>query len=159
MLLSIEKAMFLKSAPLFAALEGEELAALAEIALEHTYAPREVVFEENQLPDYLYLVVQGKVEVFRRVNSSERTLAYLGERECFGEMAILDPGAPGRSADARAHEDALVLMLTRQRFEGLERSDPEGCAELSALLCRLAGRRCAETAERLTRWRIMAGPM
>ena len=51
-----------------------------------------------------------------------------------------------------------LLQLTRERFESLERSDPEGCAELSALLCRLAARRCAETAERLARWRIMAGP-
>jgi hypothetical protein len=52
----------------------------------------------------------------------------------------------------------VLLVLSRPRFEKLESSDPEGCADLSALLCRLAARRCAETAERLARWRMMAGP-
>jgi hypothetical protein len=49
-------------------------------------------------------------------------------------------------------------VLARERFEALERTDPEGCAELSALFVRLAARRAVETAERLARWRILAGP-
>ena len=73
------------------------------------------------------------------------------------EFDDFDPRA-GRSADARAHEESVVLELSRGRFEALEAADPEGCAELSALLCRLAARRCVETAERLATWRVMAGP-
>jgi HEAT repeat protein len=117
MLLSIEKAVFLKSAPLFEALEGEELAALAEIALEHAYEPGEVIFEENQEPHHLYLVVQGKVEVFRRVNDHERALAHLGEKECFGEMAILDEQP--RSASVRAIEPTTALKIDRESFREL----------------------------------------
>jgi HEAT repeat protein len=117
MLLSIEKAVFLKSAPLFAALEGEELAALADIALEVTYEPGEVIFEENQEPHHLYLVVTGRVEVFRRVNSHERALAHLGEKECFGEMAILDEQP--RSASVRAVEPTTALKIDRDSFHEL----------------------------------------
>jgi len=117
MLLSIEKVLFLKSAPLFAAIEGEELAALADIALEHTFQPGEIIFEENQAPHHLYVVVQGKVEIFRRVDSKERPLAYLGEKECFGEMAILDDQP--RSASVRAAEPTTVLKIDRERFREL----------------------------------------
>ena len=52
----------------------------------------------------------------------------------------------------------MVLELPRARFDALEAADPEGCAELSALLCRLAARRAVETAERLANWRVLAGP-
>jgi CRP-like cAMP-binding protein len=117
MLLSIEKVLFLKSAPLFAAIEGEELAALADIALEHAFQPGEIIFEENQAPHHLYVLVQGKVEVFRRVDSKERSLAYLGEKECFGEMAILDDQP--RSASVRAAEPTTVLKIDRESFREL----------------------------------------
>src|SRR5262249_34870850 len=106
----------------------------------------------------LYVIAQGRVRISRRIAGGEEALAILGPGEIFGEMAILDPESTGRSADARAHEEVLLLALTRARFEGMEKADPDGCADLSALLCRLAARRCVETAERLTRWRIMAGP-
>lgn len=117
MLLSIERAVFLKSAPLFADLEGEELAALADIAIEHTFQPGELVFEENQPPDHLYLVVAGRVEVFRRVDAHERPLAYLGDKECFGEMAILDEQP--RSASVRALDTTTVLKIDRESFREL----------------------------------------
>jgi HEAT repeat protein len=123
MLLTVEKAIFLKSAPLFAALEGEELAALADIALEHEYPPREIIFEEGQPPHHLYVVVEGKVEVFRRVGSSERSLAYLGEKECFGEMGILDEQP--RSTSVRAVEATTVLKIDRDSFRELILERPQ----------------------------------
>ena len=123
MLLTVEKALFLKSAPLFAALEGEELAALADISLEHEYEPGAVIFEENQPPHHLYVIVQGKVEVFRRVGATERPLAYLGEKECFGEMAILDDQP--RSASVRAQEPTTVVKIDRDSFRELILERPQ----------------------------------
>ena len=106
-----------------------------------------------------YVVIHGRALIQQRLgDGSDRELATLGRGEIFGEMALLDPAATGRSADARAHEESVLLVLARARFEKLERSDPDGCADLSALLCRLGARRCVETAERLARWRMMAGP-
>ncbi len=128
-------------------------------AEERRYAAESLIFREGDAGEAFYAVATGRVRISRHIAGGEEALAILGPGEIFGEMAILDPAAGGRSADARVHENAVLLELTRERFEGLEKSDPEGCAELSALLCRLAARRCAETAERLARWRIMAGPM
>jgi HEAT repeat protein len=123
MLLTLEKALFLKSAPIFAEVEGEELAALADIALEHEFSANEIIFEENQAPHHLYLILQGKVEVFRQVNEHERPLATLGERECFGEMAILDDQP--RSASVRAVEPTTVLKIDRESFRELIMERPQ----------------------------------
>lgn len=130
----------------------------AAFAEERSFPAGSLIFHEGDEGDALYVVARGRVRISRQIAGGEEALAVLPPGEIFGEMAILDPRASGRSADARAHEDALLLALSRQRFEALEKSDPEGCAGLSALLCQLAARRCVETAERLARWRIMAGP-
>lgn len=130
----------------------------AAFAEERRFPAEAVIFREGDAGDALYAVAQGRVRISRQLAGGEEALAILPAGEIFGEMAILDPESTGRSADARAHEESVLLMLSRARFEKLERSDPEGCADLSSLLCRLAARRCVETAERLARWRMMAGP-
>ncbi len=129
----------------------------AVFAEEKRYPAESVIFREGDLGDAIYVIALGRVRISRQIAGGEEAFAFLRPGEIFGEMALLDPGT-GRSADAVAHEDAVVLELSRARFEGLERADPDGCADLSALLCKLAARRCVETAERLARWRIMAGP-
>jgi CRP-like cAMP-binding protein len=130
----------------------------AAFAQERRYSAESLIFAERDPGDALYAIASGRVRISRHLSGGEEALAILGPGEIFGEMAILDPSAAGRSADARAHEETTLLVLTRARFEELERSDPEGCADLSGLLCRLAARRCVETAERLARWRMLAGP-
>jgi hypothetical protein len=123
MLLTVEKVLFLDSAPLFAGLSGDELAALAQITLEQEYQADEVLFEEGQPPDHLYIIVSGKVEVFHRVGEHERPVAYLGEKECVGEMAILDDEP--RSASVKAVEPTLVLKVDRESFRELILERPQ----------------------------------
>jgi CRP/FNR family cyclic AMP-dependent transcriptional regulator len=129
----------------------------AVFAEEKRYPAEAVIFREGEPGDSICVIALGRVRISRRLSGGEEALAILKPGEIFGEMALLDPGR-GRSADARAHEDAVVLELSRSRFDALEASDPEGCADLSALLCRLAARRAVETADRLASWRVLAGP-
>jgi len=123
MLLTVEKVLFLKSAPLFAGLDSEELAALADIALEKEYQPGDLVFEEGHPAHHLYILVHGKVEVFHRVDSTEHPIAFLEEKECFGEMAILD--AEPRSASVRAVDPTVVLKIGRDSFYELIHDRPQ----------------------------------
>jgi len=123
MLLTVEKVLFLKSAPLFSALDSEELAALADIALEKEFAPGEVIFEEGQPAHHLYFLARGKVEVFHRDDSGEYPIATLGEEECFGEMAILDDET--RSASIKALEPTQVLKIDRDSFRELITERPQ----------------------------------
>jgi hypothetical protein len=123
MLLTVEKVLLLKSAHLFAGLESEELAALAEITPEKEFAAGEIIFEEGQPGVFLYILIHGKVEVFHRTNSDEYSIATLGEKECFGEMAILNDEP--RSASVRALEPTQVLKLDRNSFRELITERPE----------------------------------
>ena len=129
----------------------------AVFADEKSYPSDAVIFREGDAGDAIYVIARGRVRISRRISGGEEAFAILSAGEIFGEMALLDPGS-GRSADAVVHEDAVVLELSRTRFDALEAADPEGCAELSSLLCRLAARRAVETAERLANWRVLAGP-
>jgi hypothetical protein len=123
MLLTVEKVLFLDSAPLFAGLSGEELAALAQITVEQEYQPGEILFEEGQPPHHLYIILRGKVEVFHRMGGEERPVAYLGEKECVGEMAILDDEP--RSASIKAVESTLALKVDRESFRELILERPQ----------------------------------
>ncbi len=129
----------------------------AVFAEEKHYPAETALFREGDAGEALCVIARGRVRISRRISGGEEAFAILSPGEIFGEMALLDPGS-GRSADAVAHEDAVVLELSRDRFEALETADPEGCADLSLLLCRLAARRSVDTAERLASWRILAGP-
>jgi CRP-like cAMP-binding protein len=129
----------------------------AVFAEEKLYPAGSIVFREGDSGDGIYVIARGRVRISRHISGGEEAFAILSPGEIFGEMALLDPGT-GRSADAVAHEEATVLELSRARFDALESADPEGCGELSALLCRLAARRAVETAERLANWRVLAGP-
>ncbi len=129
----------------------------AVFAEERSYPAEATIFREGDAGTAIYVIARGRVRISRQISGGEEAFAILSTGEMFGEMALLDPGS-GRSADAVAHEDAVVLELSRERFEALEAADPEGCAEISLLLCRLAARRAVETAERLANWRVLAGP-
>lgn len=119
MLSTVEKVLFLKSVDLFSQIPGEDLANIALIATEEERDRGEEIFAEGEEGDALYLVLDGKV----RVHSADRLIAELGERECFGEMAILD--ASPRSATVSAVEETHLLKISREDFQDIVGERPE----------------------------------
>ena len=119
MLSTVEKVLFLKSIDLFSQIPGEDLAQIALISSEETRDQGDEVFAEGEAGDALYLVVDGKV----RVHKQDRVIAELGERECFGEMAILD--AAPRSATVTATSESNLLKITREDFQEIMSEKPE----------------------------------
>jgi CRP-like cAMP-binding protein len=107
---TVEKILFLKSAPVFERVNGEDIAALARVAEVETYAPAQVVFREGEMGDALFVIVRGRIEI---ASGGER-LAELGPGEAFGEMAVLDE-VP-RSATATAAEETEVLRIGSEEF-------------------------------------------
>lgn len=119
MLSTVEKVLFLKTIDLFSQIPGEDLAAVALISSEEHHERGSVVFDEGDAGDALYLVLTGKVRVHKR----DKLIAELGERECFGEMSILD--ASPRSASVTAQDDLDVLKITREDFQEILAEKPE----------------------------------
>jgi CRP-like cAMP-binding protein len=119
MISTVEKVLFLKSIDLFSQIPGEDLAAVAQISSEELRDPGDEIFSEGQAGDALYLVIAGKV----RVHKHERLIAELGERECFGEMALLD--ASPRSASVSSIGGSTLLKIAREDFQEIMAEKPE----------------------------------
>jgi signal transduction histidine kinase len=87
------------------------------------YRPGEVIFEENDPGDSLYLIAEGSVKISKKGRGGQQeTLAYLMAEDFFGEMALIDTGK--RSAQAAAVDDVLVGRIDRQGWNLLLRVAP-----------------------------------
>ena len=71
----------------------------------------------------MYIIHSGKVKISRNVGDQEAILAYLGQGEFFGEMAILN-NKP-RSATAEILEDSKLLVIDPKTFETIIKNNAE----------------------------------
>jgi NADH dehydrogenase len=86
------------------------------IRREH-YEAGEVVFAEGGHGDWLYVVVDGQVEVLKDAAGVAMPLRRLGPGDCFGEIALL--GDHVRTATTRALTPVNLLAVDRHAFEAL----------------------------------------
>ncbi len=110
MISTVEKVLFLKSVDLFSRIPGEDLAQVAGIAQEVTFEKGELIIQEGDVGNSMYLIVDGQVMVHRLAQELTR----LGEKESFGEMALLD-NEP-RSATVTAVSDVTCIKIEREEF-------------------------------------------
>ena len=87
------------------------------------YEEGEIVFDEGDAGDSLFMIISGQLEVLKRFGDEQRVVAMLGPGEYFGEMALL--GRDPRSATARALTALDVLVLPATDFSALAGSLPE----------------------------------
>jgi ATP/ADP translocase len=106
----VEKVLLLKSATLFQHLSGADIEKIAAIAQECSFAEGQPIFELGDPGDALYIVTRGQV----KIHIGDKQLAVLKERDCFGEMAILDDQP--RSASVTALSGVDCLSLRRDDF-------------------------------------------
>jgi NADH:ubiquinone reductase (H+-translocating) len=78
----------------------------------------QVVFNEGDRGDWLYVITDGEVEVLKDTGAGGPTaLRRLGPGECFGEIALVSDRP--RSATVRAITSTNVLALDRAAFQAL----------------------------------------
>ena len=133
----------LSSAPLFAALDAEASAALRASMETIAIAKGDVLFNEGQLGDQMYIITEGKVKLgHTSPDGRESILAILGPGELLGELSLFDPGP--RTATAVALTDVSALGLGHQALRPWLTGRPEVAESLlQALAQRL--RRTNET--------------
>ena len=96
----------------FEPLEAEKL---CEIALIESFSQQKVIFQEGEIPDSLYLVLEGQVEFSKRTeNGGYQTVAHANPNDFFGEFGVLD-GQP-RSARALACSGTSVAKIPRDKL-------------------------------------------
>lgn len=120
----MERLMMLQSVPLFSAMTLEQLEAIHSCLTEQHYTKGEVIFNEGDIGDEMYIVADGSVEILLNMNSPEPLLlTTVGEGSYFGEMSVLDRDP--RSAAARVGEDARLFVLNGEQLKELIYVMPE----------------------------------
>ena len=111
-----DEAQSLARVPLFKRLEPHELEKLAEEIDQVDYKADEVIFNEHDHGDALYVVEEGSVRIWvTDEDLNEVTLAELQPGQFFGELAVLDRGE--RSSSATAITDTHLHRLSSDDFQ------------------------------------------
>lgn len=123
--------MELESHQFISYFEPEQAAQLCQMAILERYPEQKIVFEEDEVPDYLYLVLEGQVEFRKKaVSDKYHIISVAKQNDFFGEFGVLD-GQP-RSAQAIAYSGAVLAKIPRsQLMEILDNT--KGCVILKLL--------------------------
>lgn len=110
-----DKLAFLKQVPLCAHMADQELIAFSQDLKLREYAKGQIIFRQEDLGNTLYIILHGKVRVFRLTPSGlETTLTILGTGDLVGEFAVIDQQP--RSASARAIGKCSLLQMSAETF-------------------------------------------
>jgi len=93
----------------------------AGIVAQHI-EPGEIVFNQGDLGDSVYVIRNGECEVLRETNGKQTQIAQLGSGDYFGEMAVLSDLT--RGATVRAVKATNVLVIPKDQFELLKENVP-----------------------------------
>lgn len=134
-----------------------EINFLTSLSQERKLSPGEVLFHEGDVGDEMYVVLEGRVMIYKNIpGAGEEALAFLERGDYLGEMALID--REPRSADARADEGgAVVLTIPGEVLSGILDIGKPSSLPLLKLLCSLVAKRLRELDEKLVGWFILAG--
>lgn len=114
----------LKATPLFAALDDAELGSLAARCGMRSYAAGEILFSEGEPCKGLFIVVDGRVRIFKTsLSGREHVLAIEGPRASVAELPVFDGGSYPASASAMEPSRALFVSRADLRAICLEKPD------------------------------------
>ena len=134
----------LRQLSLFALLNRRELRVIDGLLHERRYLKGEVVFDEGDEGQSVYIVISGRILICRQGLPETGRLALIEPGVVFGELALLDD-AP-RAAQARAEDDSVLAALSRGDFGNLLEAHATIASKISLQLARQLGRQLRDRA-------------
>ena len=127
----------LRNIPLFAGLPTARLKLIAYTAELVRFAPGEVMVQQGDPADAVYIITEGEAEVWiRNKEGNEIQLATMGPNSHFGETAVISKVR--RTATVRAKDRVTTFKITANLFLDLVRQSPEiGMQVMTVLAQRL----------------------
>ncbi|HTP10493.1 MAG TPA: cyclic nucleotide-binding domain-containing protein [Anaerolineae bacterium] len=131
----MEKIDILRRTDIFYDLSAAQLEMLASICEERIVKLGDIIFEENNQGDEMFVIARGAVEILvdpsivggpgaKKRGSMPVTIATLRSGQTFGEIALVDQGL--RTASARCAEtETQLLAIQRGKFMKLCDTYPE----------------------------------
>jgi CRP-like cAMP-binding protein len=114
------------SSEFFAGANAAIIESIAAHSEERSLVRGDVLFNEGDEPDALYIVLAGRIAIAidnKPFDTRESVVALMVEGDLFGDLALLDGGA--RSALARALEPSKVLRIPYSAVRPQLQSNPD----------------------------------
>ncbi|MDD3608765.1 MAG: cyclic nucleotide-binding domain-containing protein [Halothiobacillaceae bacterium] len=112
----------LKNTALGLEMDMQECAIVAGVCAQRTVPSGEVLFNEGDSDNELFIIIEGRLAVSRSTSGYTNVLHILNPGDLAGESGFLD-GKP-HSATLRAMGETTVLCLHRERLESLMNEHP-----------------------------------
>lgn len=122
----------LKKIPLFSKIETPKLKLLAFTSERIVFKAGEVVFEQDEMGDAAYIIMDGEAEVIVNTDKGPITVATMGKNEFVGEIAILCDMP--RTATVKAVTELTTLRITKELFFRLISEFPQMAVEIMRVL-------------------------
>ena len=150
----------MRELPLFAAANPEYLERLLHSSFLQRFPAHVELVREGESADFLYVVVDGQVEVFSRHGNRETTIAVLTQNDSFILAAVLTDRLYLKSV--RALTSARILMMPAELVRSTVESDAGFAHTLMMELARsyrnvvkeLKNQKLRSSLERLAAWLI-----
>lgn len=124
-------------------MSGEDAASRELVSYQRRLAPGEIIFDEGDPGDRLYVIQSGEVELSRRSPQQQRVVARLGAGDFFGELGVVSGGQ--RTTRAVAVSTTRVIALDRATLEAMCLDQPA----IAIRLIRVLASRLVEAERRL----------
>ena len=142
------KREILAESPLFDNLLPNELSMLAELFSIREYEAEQIVFNEGDVGDALYVIAKGSVDILRKNAAGKlAAIATLDAPQFFGEMSLIDKEY--RSATVRAKTPATLLQLTNENLHIFAKNYRNGFTWVVVNIARVLSSRLREVNKRL----------
>lgn len=100
------------------------------------YAKGDVIVSEGIVSNNAYIIMEGKVNVTKKVDRKSILINTLGKGDVFGEMGLISQTT--RSASVVAASDVTIGVIEREQFEAIVSKLPDDVgAIVGALVSRL----------------------
>ena len=128
------KEKLLARTPLFNCLPEDEISRLAETLRVLEIPPSKVLFQEGEIGDRFYIIIQGQIEVIKALGTpEERSIGLRGPGEFVGELSLINR-AGLRTASVRSFGPTHLWEMSHEEFDDLLHRQPKMAFELVNVL-------------------------
>jgi len=128
------KEKILARTPLFKGLPEDEINQLSETLRVLEIPPSTVLFQEGEIGDRFYIIIQGQIEVIKAIGTpEERLIGLRGPGEFVGELSLINR-AGLRTASVRSLGPAHLWEMSHEEFGDLLHRQPLMTFELINVL-------------------------
>ncbi|MFN3780904.1 MAG: lyase family protein, partial [Candidatus Kapaibacteriota bacterium] len=131
---------FLLKVDIFKNLTHQEIQELLPLIEYKEFAKEEHLFYENSPREGMYVIIEGKVELYKKSHFGEqKKLAFFSKYDFLSEGALLDDYP--HSTNAIAKETSKVIFIAREKFHSFLKVNPHIASKIISEITKVIARR------------------